>query len=186
MNTSTTDIISSLLRNVPTYDLWYEGGKLPFDGATWMTQADVLAALTAAMDPAIAERAGEVVSECLQAVENGEGPYRHDWRYKPHKVVYTLTRQITDLLAQNAALRAEKAEFMAVTDDRIEELTKELILLNSSLTATEAKVEKLREELELRDRKDAITDDEIALKDSLIEELQRELMYARAVLGSKV
>lgn len=53
------------------------------------------------------------------------------------------------------------------------------------LTAVEAERDALRAELELRDRKDAITDDEIALKDGLIAELQGELMRARAALTTE-
>lgn len=96
-------VAEALLKDVPRMVLHSTSGTpidvLPLDR--------VLAALTAAMDPALSERAGEVIKECLQAVENGEGPYRHDWRDKPHKVVYALTRQIIAQTAQNAALRAE-------------------------------------------------------------------------------
>jgi len=90
-------LAETILRDVPTYDLWYEGGKLPFAGATWMTQADVLSALTAALD-GVDERAGEVLPRLRKADEYE--PLGHDG--------WEAADLITALLAQNAALRAER------------------------------------------------------------------------------
>lgn len=71
-------------------------------------------------------------------------------------------------------LATEAAAHIAALTAERDSTYRQLARSDQENTALCAKVEKLREELELRDRKDAITDDEIALKDDLIEELQRE------------
>ncbi|XAI95316.1 hypothetical protein [Nostoc phage Nsp-JY18] len=110
---TTTDLAAALLRDVPRYE-----PDNPLDSAPsmkddpqgdWLSRDEVLAALSRALDPAIAERAGEVVERLRgrpDAIED-VGRLRDE-----------AADLITALLAQNAALRAERdalAEQVAFT-----------------------------------------------------------------------
>lgn len=92
-----SNLAETILRDVKRYSLTQLG---PVEGGQWLHYPDVLSAITAAMDPAIAERAGEVL-ERLQKADEYE-PLGHDG--------WDAADLITALLAQNAALRAERDE----------------------------------------------------------------------------
>lgn len=144
--TNTTDIISTLLRDVPTYDLWYEGDKLPFEGAIWMTQADVVAALTAALDGATTEGAKVLAysDSCAERLEfNGELMRAATFKQN--------SRVIRALIAQNAAMREElnrseqKAGFL---DSEADIIVDECLDWKTRAETAEAEVERLTKQCE--------------------------------------
>lgn len=59
--TMTTDIAAALLADVPRYRPEHPGVMVPDINGVWVDHRHVLAALTAALDPALSERAGEVL-----------------------------------------------------------------------------------------------------------------------------
>ena len=96
---TTTKLAETILRDVPRY--WQASNRSlqqATDGS-WLKRTDVLAALTTAMDPAIAERAGEVLEALRSKTPN---------MTKGHAAMEAGADLITALLAQNAALRAER------------------------------------------------------------------------------
>lgn len=102
-----TTLAAAILRDVPRYGTDPDDcdGFIPTPDGAWLDRDEVLAAITAAMDPAIAERAGEVV-KALRACANGIGSF------KTQKGDFGLCDDaadlITALLTANAALRAER------------------------------------------------------------------------------
>lgn len=155
----TTDLAAALLRDVPriwaysyqvneatsgaepeewkTYQTWETTDPYPLLGEEYVAVADVLAALSRALDPALAERVGEVLEalrfSCLVSA--------------PGHSAATVSDLLTALLTANAALRAER-------DALAERLEKEMAdcdaadrrgkRLSSRLTAAEAREERLR------------------------------------------
>lgn len=136
MNTSTTDIISSLLRGTPRY--WNSGEE-------YIHIRHINVALSRALDPALTERTGEVSQATLIA----DGLESLDWSNTPigHKVLLrgavAALRGVPTLLAQNAALRAERDEARKQLDAEREFAT----MFRRQRIAAEAEVEKLREAL---------------------------------------
>lgn len=107
-----SNLAETILRDVPIRGRIYTGGRINTGGNCLdelVLKKDVLAALTAALDPAIAERAGEVV-KALRACANGIGSF------KTQKGDFGLCDDaadlITALLTANAALRAERDKWM--------------------------------------------------------------------------
>lgn len=99
-----TTLAETILRDVPRYSLnmlAIEMTETPHGG--WVKLPAVEAALTTAMDPALAERAGEVLPRLRKADEYE--PLGHDG--------WEAADLITALLAQNAALRAERDGLIA-------------------------------------------------------------------------
>lgn len=92
-----TTLAETILRDVPRY--WQASNRSlqPATDGEWLSRADVLAALTAALD-GVDERAGEVLSRLRKADEYE--PLGHDG--------WEAADLITALLAQNAVLRAER------------------------------------------------------------------------------
>lgn len=86
-----TDLATALLRDVPRFAS--PDGNL-------LAEKDVLDTLSRALDPALTERAGEVLERLRKADEYE--PLGHDG--------WEAADLITTLLAQNAALRAERDE----------------------------------------------------------------------------
>lgn len=88
-----TTLAAAILRDVP---------RIQAFGGNVLSEDYVLATLTAAMDPALTERAGEVLSRLRKADEYE--PLGHDG--------WEAADLITALLTANAALRAERDKWM--------------------------------------------------------------------------
>ena len=157
-----TTLAETILRDVPRHDAYdvmmtLDGHPLPGGCAfgKWVRHADVLAALSRALDHAIAERAGEVVADLRDDAQWGT------------PICTKAADLITALLAQNAALRAERdalaAQVAEVTSDRayiigandgweaaVEQsvATPAAAAMLARAEAAEAEVEKLRGALE--------------------------------------
>lgn len=133
-----TDLAAAILRDVRRYTK-HEGWQHSVDpDGEWLSRDEVLAALSAAMDPALSERAGEVL-ERLQKADEYE-PLGHDG--------WEAADLITDLLAQNAALRAERDTSNEIGRAFEEDAGQQ----RARAEAAEAKVKRLRAE-----RDDALT-----------------------------
>lgn len=113
-----TTLAETILKDVPRYRLnGYDAATEPAKKGGIVFLSDILAALTAAMDPAIAERAGEVVEAAAKAQEWMRYPDDAEsisltglaeWvNRRPASVIPALASVAQSLLAQNAALRAE-------------------------------------------------------------------------------
>lgn len=105
-----TDLAAALIEDVPI--------------GYWVKRADVLAALSRALDPALAERVGEIAAVL-----------HHRWQQSTDydRTDLDAADLITALLAQNAALRAERDSLLTTWAKSRERHL-----------AAEAKVEKLR------------------------------------------
>ena len=136
-----TDLAAALLRDVPRYE-----PDNPLDSAPsmkddpqgdWLSRAEVIAALSRALDPAIAEQAGEVVK-----------------RLTDEHVAASRTEAadlISVLLAQNAALRAERDALKRHNNALSQMLDGE----ETRADAAEAKVSALQAEIvTLKERED--------------------------------
>ena len=117
-----TDLATALLRDVRRH---YDA-----DALRVMLEADVLAALSRALDPALTERAGEVLPRLRKADEYE--PLGHDG--------WEAADLITTLLAQNAALREQ------IRESALQELASlgQAQEAYEAQKAAEAKVERLR------------------------------------------
>ena len=130
-----TDFAAALLRDVPRYE-----PDNPLDSAPsmkddpqgdWLSRDEVLAALSRALDPAIAERAGEVLPRLRKADEYE--PLGHDG--------WEAADLITTLLTANTALRAERDELSSKLEveraltDAVHRLAKAAEAQNAALTA---------------------------------------------------
>lgn len=136
-----TTLAAALLKDVPRY------GTDPDDcsgfilvhtpDGPWLDRADVLSALTAALDPAIADRAGEVVKELRL-------PWTIAENMQP--LLPQAADLITALLAQIAALRAERdalAERNKENSRLAEENAQGLRAAEAQIAALTARVEGL-------------------------------------------
>lgn len=143
MNTSTTDIISSLLRDVPRLAMETTVNDeqiIVCNDGPFVRYDRVLAALTTTLD-GVDERAVEVATK-LRMI--------HEW-----KLGRDASDLISALLAQNAALRAQikgQSEIMAAWRDDLTEMALDAKEQRARAEAAEAKVKKLR-----RERDDALT-----------------------------
>ena len=132
----TDNIFAALLRDVPRYTYLSDYGHLE----QFMEEADVLAALSAHLDAAIAEQAGEMAKR-LDAVSLDVG--YSSTTTLDSGVVRQAADLITALLTQIAALRAERDSLLRGHRT----LNVSGAKLEDRLTAAEAEVEKLREAL---------------------------------------
>lgn len=121
-----TDLAAALLRDVPRYDHYDDDYDQKEQGA-WVTYASVLAALSRALDPAIAEKAGALTKRLRKTEEAG---HVHHLSKADRLAAADL---ITTLLTANAALRAERDDYYERWND-----------CQEKRMAAEAKVEKLR------------------------------------------
>ncbi len=111
---------------------------------------------------------------------------------KDARMVDRLIAALQHLLEANNAMQAER--------DRVDKINsalsrdKNTLLVDganwqrraeAAVATLTAQVEAMRGELELHQRKDAIRDDEMALKDDLIREQGQELIRARAALTTE-
>lgn len=133
-----TTLAAALLRDVPRYDasavMWTLEDVEPKSTADgkWLCYTEVLAALTAALDPAIAERAGELLPDLQISADDGDIDCKE------------AADLITALLAQNAALRAERDAVVTARDTMGNLWAQE----KARAEAAEAEVERLRGELQ--------------------------------------
>lgn len=136
--TDRTNLSAALLRDVPrytknSYPNTAENGYL-------MHSDDVLAALSRALDPALAERAGaysdRLRSSCFLAFDDGTNDYG---------TAPLAADLLTALLAQNAALRAERDEALEWLSASQGYIADAVFALDKQEKA-EAEVEKLRTE----------------------------------------
>ncbi|WWT39626.1 hypothetical protein [Microcystis phage Mel-JY03] len=119
-----TTLAAALLRDVP-HDYNENGERV-------MLETEVLAALSRALDPALTERAGEVVADLRDDAQWGT------------PICTEAADLITALLAQNAALRAERDA--AREQARSNSFAGEgYVFMQQRAEAAEAEVEKLRE-----------------------------------------
>ena len=125
MNEETSLTATLLLKDVPRH-LVPRGNVL--------YEAEVLAALSRALDPALAEQAGALTKRLRKTEEAG---HVHHLSKADRLAAADL---ITALLAQNAALRAERDEHRRNWERAFNANT----ALEERLAAAEAKVEKLR------------------------------------------
>lgn len=132
-----TDLAAAILRDVRRCDPnWNRAMMDDANDGDWVTYGEVLATLTAAMDPAIADRAGEVLERLRWHREhpvtgklvyaNEDGPDAADL--------------ITALLTANAVLRAERDEARENSDSNFRTAKRYL----DRIVAAEAVAEKLR------------------------------------------
>lgn len=131
-----TTLAETILRDVPIRGRIYTGGRINTGGNCLdelVLKKDVEAALTAAMDPALTERAGEVLSRLRKADEYE--PLGHDG--------WEAADLITALLAQNAALRANTVQMLDEADREYNRKTNDLIERHAEqLAALRAEVRK--------------------------------------------
>jgi hypothetical protein len=109
-----SNLAETILRDVPIRGRIYTGGRINTGGNCLdelVLKKDVLAALTAALDPAIAERAGEVAKRlravCTCNIDSSPCMADDDCRD-----AISAADLITALLTANAALRAERDKWM--------------------------------------------------------------------------
>ena len=92
-----TDLAAALLRDVARYRLTgYDAGTQPDGAGPYVSHHEVLAALTAALDPALAERVGELLPDLQLAADDGDIDCKE------------AVSLLSALLTANAALRAER------------------------------------------------------------------------------
>ncbi|WWT39563.1 hypothetical protein [Microcystis phage Mae-JY02] len=138
-----TTLAAALLRDVP-HDYNENGERV-------MLETEVLAALSRALDPALTERAGEVVADLRDDAQWGT------------PICTEAADLITALLAQNAALRAERDA--AREQARSNSFAGEgYVFMQQRAEAAEAEVEKLRAE---RDELSSKLEVERALTDAV-------------------
>lgn len=114
-------VLAALLKDVPRYDTDPNDytALIKTDDGDWLSRDEVLAALSRALDPALAERVGEMLEggefdpvsmyeEALGFANGTKVPAK--WALWAHSDLVRSRTLITALLAQNAALRAERDE----------------------------------------------------------------------------
>lgn len=134
-----TDIAAALIAGVKLYEP--DWNKEPFDRSEmvestvgdWLSRAEVLAALTSALDPAIAERAGELLPDLQISADDGDIDCKE------------AVSLITALLTANAALRAER-DILTANKNAAHELRRQNL---ARAEAAEAVAEKLRGALQI-------------------------------------
>lgn len=166
--TTTTTLAAALIAGVPRY--WQASNRSlqPATDGEWLSRADVLSALTAAMDPALSERAGEVLDSLAVLADMADlfsAPLLDD-DDRPEMTVALerIVAAVPALLAQNAALRAERDAAITIAETAIaeadtlraerDEARKQArsnsfagegyVFMQQRAEAAEAKVEKLR------------------------------------------
>lgn len=129
-----TDLAAALLRDVPRHGGWHALDPVPV-----MYEAEVISALSRALDPALTERAGEV----LKRLGTQFSALEELGMYVKANTSLLAQDLITTLLAQNAALRAERDRYLRHLTAGVENLN----AYKDRAEAAEAKVEKLRRAL---------------------------------------
>lgn len=134
---TTTDLAAALLRDVPRYEVSTFADKENPDGV-WLKYAEALAALTAALD-GVDERAGQAADtmrKMAEALPSGSAI---------RIASFASADLITALLAQNAALRAERDELREELLDLNRKSLRKQASLQRALTAVEAERDAYRE-----------------------------------------
>lgn len=159
--TMTTDIAAALLADVPRYRPEHPGVMVPDINGVWVDHRHVLAALTAALDPALSERAGEVLEGVTPGPwvtgtmlpftvfnpnpkDNDDSGVICDCQEPANARFIAWCREgVPALLAQNAALRAERDEYQRLAAAG-ELAAKECRIWQGQAEAAEAREERLR------------------------------------------
>jgi hypothetical protein len=132
MNTSTTDITSLLLREVPQYT--DDDNHIPGTLGAWVRYNDILAALSRYLDPAFVEKATLTVLRLRSGLDNADRGA--DGKRELGGVVLTMNDAadlINALLTQNAALRAERDDALTFLDNAISKAPEPLKALGKYL-----------------------------------------------------